>query len=492
MATVASHHQQSPQTRWLASWVEDVKSATTRATRKRPAMSSPPRSPSPTKRPRRQPGTYRDDVASTESCAQSMSDAEHQNPDDTASTPRPSRGRVFDTVARAQPAPSLVSSPSSNSITSLASSTTSQRSRTSISPRKRALALLQADDLPIVSYPMSNIHSHAGMTTATRNLLEDLTKIRARQGIFPQQLKQHIQETSDPLVDAIGDYMFSIDKADTTPTLSTSLDAPLTVAASSGILDRLFAHRSIIEVVAASNFCADPIRPVNEAGWNDRVHARVLDMALKEATCLLFHNITTVSPAHDFRDPNPTLKDSKIDYGIFLSPSSTEPLKDAFDSFLRARRGPVGFPVRQLNALHQFESDRPMSVGIETKREHGGDAQGSNQLANWARIHFRHLRSILRAVAPRKKPFPTDILTLPLIAVEGARWDLKLAFYRPSGSGEQTTGTVVIYDRVSLGSTASVTDCYALLCALRRLGTWCEDAYAVAWKDLLHDNERPG
>ena len=89
-------------------------------------------------------------------------------------------------------------------------------------------------------------------------------------------------------------------------------------------------------MVTASSLCADPTRPANEAEWNDRVHARVLAIALKTTTSLVYHNITAVGPAQDFRDPDPNLKDSKVDYGIFLAPSTTASLKGVIEMYMRA------------------------------------------------------------------------------------------------------------------------------------------------------------
>ena len=100
-------------------------------------------------------------------------------------------------------------------------------------------------------------------------------------------------------------------------------------------------------------------------------------IALKTTTSLVYHNITAVGPAQGFRDPDPKPKDSKVDYGIFLAPSTTASLKGVIDMYMRAqRRRPTGPQLDQLNALHQFESDRPMAVSIKIKRECGGDAHG--------------------------------------------------------------------------------------------------------------------
>lgn len=100
---------------------------------------------------------------------------------------------------------------------------------------------------------------------------------------------------SDPLVDPISGYMF--DTPEPSRLSSNLSETTLGAATSSGLLDLLFTHMSVSEVVTASSLCADPTRPANEAEWNDKVHARVLSIALKMTTSLVYHNITAVGPA---------------------------------------------------------------------------------------------------------------------------------------------------------------------------------------------------
>ena len=101
------------------------------------------------------------------------------------------------------------------------------------------------------------------------------------------------------------------------------------------------------------------------------------------------------------------------------------------------------------------------------------------------------MRTLIPPNPPLGRWAGDDILTLPLIEVEGVRWSLKLAFYQVPDSGEEFGGTVLVYDRLPLGSTESITDCYALLCALRRIAIWCEGVYAQAWERMLTDRQGP-
>lgn len=172
MEEAACRFDSCPQNNRILSWIGDV-AATASSARKRAAatMSSPPRSPSPKKRQRRQPGANDYGCSLAHENTRSAPNSDRQTPEETAATPRPLRGRTLAMVAPPQPTPPRVASPSSQSAPSLASSSFSQRSRTSASPRKRALALLQADDLPVTSKPIAAIHSHADLTEATRHLL---------------------------------------------------------------------------------------------------------------------------------------------------------------------------------------------------------------------------------------------------------------------------------------------------------------------------------
>ncbi|KAI1162756.1 hypothetical protein F5B18DRAFT_366631 [Nemania serpens] len=247
--------------------------------------------------------------------------------------------------------------------------------------------------------------------------------------------------------------------------------------------DLEFQHRRLLRVCRATVDCNNPARPVHEAEWNDKVHSSILELALDDpdsasdaGESLVFHNVTDARVATLFRDQSTLLKDSMVDYGIFLAPSAASPLGNQISSFVGSSRF-----FTQLNALEGFEVDRPLAVAIETKRSRGGDANAPSQLANFARAHFRLTRYLFPAskqnpggggdVGTAPQPFGGSLM-LPLIEVNGPSWRISFAVL--------DADRVLVSSDLAMGSTDQMSDCYVLLQSLRRLAKWV-DSECVAW-----------
>ncbi len=115
------------------------------------------------------------------------------------------------------------------------------------------------------------------------------------------------------------------------------------------------------------------------------LHYRVLKEALEGRDVIDFRNITVCRTLKAFHHDDPALRGNKVDYGIFLQPTRggdglSERLSDL------ASEG--------IDLTHFTLSDfapTPLAISIETKTLQAKPIEGSVQLANWVRAHFRQL-----------------------------------------------------------------------------------------------------
>lgn len=156
---------------------------------------------------------------------------------------------------------------------------------------------------------------------------------------------------------------------------------------------------------------------------------------------------TTARILPAYRDTDPELGETKIDYGLFLSNPSEARLA-SLQTSLTSR-----IPLLHLDLPDGPYS--PLAVSIATKSLRAGVMDGSTQLANWARAHLRHLESVTRPAltAPLQSPStvrpglesdtqrqvtgervpttagvaPKTLPVLPLISVLGHTWSISFA-----------------------------------------------------------------
>ncbi|KXX76198.1 hypothetical protein MMYC01_201553 [Madurella mycetomatis] len=173
-----------------------------------------------------------------------------------------------------------------------------------------------------------------------------------------------------------------------------------------------YRHATLQNVCEQSRICE--ARMEHEAGWNELVHSPILSDALRGQSSVHFRNITACRVRHTFRDPDPDIGESKIDYGIFLNSPAVD------TESLRARLGSV--PVTHIGLSDNAPT--PLAISIETKSAAADKLTGSTQLATWVRAHFRHLEvvsEILRAgncASWEESTLPA----LPLVLVLGTQW----------------------------------------------------------------------
>lgn len=223
--------------------------------------------------------------------------------------------------------------------------------------------------------------------------------------------------------------------------------------------------------------------------WNDKVHSSALELTLNWALIsnparpLIYHNITSVRIAERFRDKDLLLKENRVDYGIFLAPDGDSELGQRIAMHQRRQRDVVNVneyqpqPQPQLHALHTYEPDRPLAVSIVTKRNRGSDGQVPSQLANWARAHFRAVSETLKICRNSVEANGSDGLVHPLIELDGTAWHISFAIRE----GQYVT----VYSSIRLGSTETVTDCYALLRCLEQVTWWCANTHWNRWTETL-------
>ncbi|KAI1371551.1 hypothetical protein F4677DRAFT_434967 [Hypoxylon crocopeplum] len=184
---------------WIQSIIDTNRNQTTPTYQKRAAhhMSSPPRSPSPSKRRRIQQdsnmggnsraGLDEDDVYGDEGFGADVT------------TPRPVRAtaRRIDLRGRPPRTPTSGSTGASGDANvsvsdnqSETASSISQRSGRS-SPVKREAAMRRADDLPLHRRPVDQVLTAADASTT--QLIKDLSRIRQKMGILPASLKTELE-----------------------------------------------------------------------------------------------------------------------------------------------------------------------------------------------------------------------------------------------------------------------------------------------------------
>ncbi|KAI5852049.1 hypothetical protein GGS23DRAFT_591388 [Durotheca rogersii] len=434
---------------WLER-VEIVNPAPKRRTddfRSSAGMASPPRSLSPSKRQR---------VSCTDN--------------DAAATPRPTKipctsihDDVSDIVSLS------ISQISGQSGQSAKRSGQSGRS----SPVKKEAAMRQASELPLRRKPLDELLEAEPQFPDLVQFIKRLADLKDKEGILPRVLEQHIRSRAT-LSDPIRDWMFSPRPEEEPPEYQHH---------------NLYVYERVRRICKASQQCNDAAHPIHEVEWNDKVHAALLELALDTAAIsnptrlLVYHNITNVRLAKEFQDRDLLLKENRVDYGIFLAPDSDSELGQRIAMHQRRQRDSANAleshsqPQPQLHALHAYEPDRPLAISIETKRNRGNDGQAPSQLANWARAHFRAISETLRACRDSDHVGESSGLVHPLIELDGTAWHISFAIRE----GRHVT----VYSSVRLGSTETVTDCYALLRCLEQVAWWCANPHWNWWTKIL-------
>jgi len=117
---------------------------------------------------------------------------------------------------------------------------------------------------------------------------------------------------------------------------------------------------------------------------------------------------------------------------------------------------------------------KPITVSIETKLTSGNYQSAQAQLAVWVFAQFKYLRSISKGPEP---PF------LPLLVVQGDEWSFLAATQTPSSGYDIRTGeesqayVTTIWDKIIIGSTASLEGVWKVSAVLQYLAVWSATDY---------------
>ncbi|KAK7428866.1 hypothetical protein QQZ08_004636 [Neonectria magnoliae] len=287
--------------------------------------------------------------------------------------------------------PSLSSASMGNAeFESMSIKTSSSHQSGSMSPKKRELELRQATEYPLVRREID------GLDHPTP-LMQDLARLR-KGAIIPNSLKARMVRESSW----------------NNPPEDKWFLSPATSEHDSANDD--YIYRRLTLIVRKTAKCKK--RLSHESGWNDSVHAPLLEIAFDdlEERHVSYQSVTHCRIYPELRDPNPFLSDTKIDYAILLEPS----INSLLESSLRKYKA-----LDRLNRVAHVqlsdEGNTPVAVGIETKSKKSNSAiAGPAQLATWLRAHFRHLESLPNSSADH-------LPILPVIFVDGADWRVDFA-----------------------------------------------------------------
>ncbi|KAL1639127.1 hypothetical protein SLS58_008214 [Diplodia intermedia] len=208
--------------------------------------------------------------------------------------------------------------------------------------------------------------------------------------------------------------------------------------------------------------------PHSDAAWDDAVHSRVLEIALRDLPSVRWHKILG-SDASDTK---------LVDYAIVLNPSAVlqRALPLALDRESAAAPATDAPPQQQSVNPTPYPLD-PICVSIATAPPRGDVSQTRARLAAWGAAHLRRLAALRRACsAGAPEPAPA-LPTLPVVLVVGAAWDLY--FVRMAADDDDDAGVVDVIGNQPVGDTKTLLGAYRLLCGLRGIAGWA--AAMEAW-----------
>lgn len=331
-------------------------------------------------------------------------------------------------------------------------SNTSTRSGRS-SPRKREIALRLTTQYPVYREPIDTT-APPPLPQTVLDLLRDLISISSgKQAVIPSIFKGSLPSS----------WLYD-------PNNDDGLFFPLEDDQNDGSeQDFALRHRHAIlrDVCDQSRFCESRIE--HEAGWNELVHSRLLSDALGGLASVHFRNITACRVRPAFRDPDPAVGETKVDYGIFLNSPAVD------TESLRSELGTV--PVTHFGLSDNAPT--PLAISIETKSAAADKLMGSTQLATWVRAHFRHLEIAHNTLQVKRAAIgnPLALPALPLVFALGSEWFVQVACRRE--------GKTFIYHSVAIGKSDTLHGCYKISAAIRRLAGWATKHFAAWWSDAL-------
>jgi len=215
----------------------------------------------------------------------------------------------------------------------------------------------------------------------------------------------------------------------------------------------------VVKIRTAVIKCRDD--DVAEPEWNSAVHYPLIKLALTgfwEGKGIWFHDISTARISDTSLLPGIASRAKKVqskmvDYAMVIRPA-----EDLLERIIDYLRNTDGFSMNQTDA--RYMRFRPIGLSIETKRSGIEEDKSNTQLGTWVSAQFAKLSQLVCG--------DVDLPILPLIMIQGNRWEFMIAH-------KVNARKIEIYRDQSLGGTDSILGVYQLLAALRRLAQWMDE-----------------
>ncbi|CAA9959554.1 hypothetical protein PTMSG1_02971 [Pyrenophora teres f. maculata] len=299
-------------------------------------------------------------------------------------------------------------------------------------------------------------------------------------------------------------------------------------------IEELLHELHIVQTInALSHRCAE--NRDHESEWNNRVHSKVLELALgNDEASIGFRSVTAARITPEFRPTHsPGLTTGKIvDYAMFLELSHS-----ARDAILPL----VGMSSKSINHVsYEGLRTRPIAVSIETKTESRTVEEAKVQLGVWLAAQVARIEELIQQVVLLKankhgaeieartgnirygekgrmysrpqtqNPTPppaTDVvnpdpinlisqIVFPLLSVQSESWSLFFGRVStppdiPNSDIRKPASHIQIFHSIALGNTANTAQTYRLVKSLEVLKAWIDRDFR-RWWDVILDVDGEG
>lgn len=276
-------------------------------------------------------------------------------------------------------------------------------------------------------------------------LYKDMKSIPKRRCIIPYEVKKVGLESRYMDEDDEDCFMSEADSKKT---------VPADILESEDFLTPLQIWSTATAVLRAAKECERARLP--EPAWNERVHSRLLELALQgsnRSKGIWYHNITTARISDSTLLPalnGMRIRSKMADYALIIEPSPA--MQNAIMEKLRSTNR---VSINQTKALYtRFD---PLGVNIETKRPHSQEDKGFVQIITWVSAQFENYKRLCGDEVYNR--------SLPIIFTQGHVWKLMIARRRAPDE-------VYIVMGLTLGSTENILGLYQVMRAIDRLAQW--------------------
>ncbi|KAI1260757.1 hypothetical protein F5Y18DRAFT_404411 [Xylariaceae sp. FL1019] len=250
-------------------------------------------------------------------------------------------------------------------------------------------------------------------------------------------------------------------------------------------LQPLLSELDVIEEIVATTQDYSNV-PRAEASWNERIHGRMLDLAVSHTPSVGVENVTRADIAEDFLPPTSARHMAQpatsklIDYAMVVKPSPTLGDHESHEKHDGSKKLSLERIVHFVDMLDYPSFNQssysplcsmPSGVFIKTNVNTHESTEAKAQLGMWLASWFGRVSEFPDSSDhDGRDVLPSPVL--PALLVDGASWELYFAF--DAGSHYDVCG------RVGIGSTHSLDEAYRLLAVLRILAKWMETDFR-AW-----------